>query len=161
MGGQVLVRGGALNAVFETGSTATTYSTGKVIGTPTEIVKAMQDAAMTGILESLTVLDQEGQAVALDIWFFKTLPTSQGADTANFALNATDLLNVLGRISVATGDYTKNVAGNVAEATKTALGLSLVSGKGNQSIWMVVVCRGAPTWGTAKSLKVRLGILKD
>lgn len=164
MGAQVLVRGGHANRVVSFGSTIKSYTAGQVIGVPTAIPTAVQDPGQTGVLESLTIFDAENQKGAVDIIFFQQLPTSQGADGAAYALNATELLYVLGRVSVLGSDYASSSA--VAEATKNALGISLAGatkaqGGASAIVYCLAVARASITFASTGSLKMRVGILQD
>lgn len=170
MGSQVLSRRETLNAVVDVSATSKAYVTGEVIGVPTEIKKAFQEFGGTGTLASLTALDLEGKAGAVDFYFFQNKPTSHGADGANFALTSSDLPYLCGRQGVLSTDYTKNSAGSIAEATKPGLGLSLCGlpkglvpsqNTGSDSLWVVAVARGSITFSSNSSLKVRVAIQKD
>lgn len=168
MGASVLVRGGTRNLAVNLGATAAAYTTGKVIGVPTKISDAFLDRGGTGVLESLCLIDKESKSVAVDLYFFQQKPTSQGADTGTFALSAAESVYLLGKVGVASADYSASSV--VSEATKNGLGISLagmtgtqqgVVGQGSRDLWVVAVARGSATWSGASGLYLRIGVLQD
>lgn len=165
MGGQVLVRRGHKNAAISVGATAASYTTGKVIGVPTKIPFSMLDTGGSALLKSLCVIDKEAVGLAMDIYFFQQKPTSQGADTGTFALTAAESVYLLGRVTLAAGDFTASSV--IKEATKTNIDLQLaamtgaqagVIGQGSKDVWMLVVARASITYSSAASLWIRAGI---
>lgn len=142
-------------------SFATPYSSGDVIGGANTLTNAVHKTPGTGIIQSIVVLDKANQKSALDILFFDTTPANSfGADNAAYALNDADLGYCLGRYSVAAADYVSSST-NSAEATIRSVGLPIKAATGARDIYMVVVSRGTPTYGSATDLIVRVGILQD
>lgn len=139
-------------------SFATPYTSGDVIGAVNTISHAVLDGAGCSRLLSLAVLDKANQKVALDLIFFSEAPVNSiGVDNAAYALNDADLAKVLGRITVATGDYVSSGATN-AEATLKNIMLLMESAPKSTDLFMAVIARGAPTYGSASDLIVRLGL---
>jgi hypothetical protein len=139
-------------------SFATPYSSGDVIGGTNTITAAVLDPKGVSRLESVVVLDKANQKAALDLVFFNAAPAASfGADNAAYGLNDSDLDKCIGRISVATGDYASSGTNN-AEATLKNIGLILDAIAGSTSVYMVVVARGAVTYGSATDLIIKLGL---
>jgi hypothetical protein len=170
MSAQSLNRNGAIAAVVNVGATAQSYLTGTVIGVPTKIANAVLEKGGTGTLVAKVVLDAAKQSQPMDVYFFSQLPTSQGANGAAFALNATDLQFLLGRIGVLSTDY--SVSSAVAEASKNLLSLGVNGGpaktqgstilpnSGSRDIFVLAVSRGTYV-ATLNSLSIKVYIQQD
>lgn len=137
------------------------YASADVIGTVQTVTAAVLDNGGTCLLESLVVIDKSNSKSALDLVFFNEAPgTTIGADNAAYALVDGDANKILGRISVAAADYVSSSTTN-AEATIKSIGLLLAPIAGSKNIFMAVVSRGTPTYGTSADLSIRLGLLQD
>lgn len=142
-------------------SFATPYSSGDVIGGANEVVGAALNSGQAVKLDSVVVLDAANQKSAIDLVFFNEAPANSiGADNAAYALNDADLAKVIGRISVAGADYVSSSTTN-AEATLRDLELTLQPKAGSKSIFVAVISRGTPTYGSATDLKVKLSVEQD
>jgi hypothetical protein len=175
MAGQSLNRNGTNNALVNFGATAGAYAANQVIGTPQKIIGSL-DKGGTATLVSGLLLDLANQKQAVDVFFFNKLPTSQGADKAAFALNATDAMALVGRYSFLASAYSTASSNNVSEATVGLLQIGLVAGNNNpvsgvntsqpnntlntNSIYVLAVSRGTPTYG-ANGLYGRFSIAFD
>ncbi len=139
-------------------SFATPYQTGDVIGGTNTISNAVLDNESSSVLDSLVVLDAANQKSAIDLVFFDAAPVaSYGADNSTYALNDSDLSKLIGRITVGGSDYVSSSTTN-AEATLRNLGLVLQAAVGKTTLYCVVVCRGAPTYGSATDLSIKLAL---
>lgn len=139
------------------------YGAGDVVGTPVEITKALISTGGQAMLRSLVVIDKADQKAHLDLYFFDSQPASSvGADNAAFAPTDADMTKCLGRINIPQASYLS--AGSNAEQTLRDLNLMLqaapsrASGQAGDSLWMVVVARGTPTYASASDLQIRLGL---
>lgn len=151
-------------------SFATPYSSGDVLGSVLEIKNAVAGGGCCAILESLVVIDLANQKSAIDIVFFTDNPANSiGADNAAYALNDADASKIAGRFSVAAADYVSSSTTN-AEATERAIGLLLQAGpvtplagaqNKNTSLFMAVISRGTPTYGSASDLMIKVGLLQE
>lgn len=139
-------------------SFATPYSSGDVIGALNEVTNAVETNKEGSLLKSILVLDKANQKSAIDLVFFNsTLANSPGADNAAYALHDDDVTKLLGRISIAGADYISSSTTN-AEATIKNIDLLLQAAAGTSSIYMLVVSRGTPTYGSASDLIIKLGV---
>ena len=142
-------------------SFATPYSSGDVMGAANTITDAATDTKGVVKLDSLVVLDKANQKAALDIIFFDEAPAASfGADNAAYALNDSDLSKVVGRVSVATGDYVSSSTNN-AEATLKNIELTMQARAGVKDLYCVVVSRGTPTYGSASDLLIKLALEQE
>lgn len=151
----MLNKSDGLVAVLTPTISTSAYAAGDVVGAPLEIVGAAQNTKGLAILRTAVVLDKSNQKVALDILFFDQDPGSVGADNAALTLSSTQLDMLVGRLSVAAGDYTTLTAATNAEATKL-LELMLPTKAKSTSLWVLVVSRGTPTYATTSSLSLKL-----
>lgn len=150
-------RGKILTITPAAASFATPYTSGDVIGAVNTLSKAVEEMGGAAVLDSIVVLDKANQKSALDLVFFNEAPVNSiGADNDAYGLNDADLTKVVGRISVAGSDYVSSGTNN-AEATLRNVGLLLQALSGSQSLYMAVVARGGPTYGSATDLVVKLG----
>lgn len=130
------------------------YASGDVLSDTAELTGAMRVIGGKGILRSITVIDEDDQGIAFDIFFFKV---TQSLGAKNAAPNISDAAarDCLGAISVAAGDYID--LGGVRVATKSGLALVLESDPASLNIFIGTITRGTPTY-TANGLKLKLGI---
>lgn len=153
------VRGSSIIIDVDLATVATAYSTGNVVGTPIKFANAVIDTKGTGVIQSLTVIDPAVQKKGFDLYLFKDLPTSMGADHAAFALSDAEFKSMfLGKITHADADYSQSTA--CAEVTIKNIGLEIQAKAKLKDLWGVVVTRGAPDYSTA-GLTLKLGILQD
>jgi hypothetical protein len=150
------------NPILNMTATAASYTTGKVMGVPTKFANISTEPGALGILESLVLVDKEDVSLGIDIFLFNQLPTSQGADTATFALSAAESVNCLGVVSVASTDYKASSVVGIATKANLQLILSPLqqtkASAGGRDIYAVAVARASITFSNVGSLWLRLGI---
>lgn len=154
----MLARGNSFNKRVAMTASSTAYTTGKVIGVPTALAGAVANPGGTGTLISLLVQDMISQSKDIDFYFFDRLPTTQGGDGATYALTDAESAYLLGKISVATADYSVGSSENT-EATKQGLALGLRAYNGT-SVYVVAVARASVTF-TGDNLYIRPHIRQD
>ena len=133
------------------------YGSGDVMGAPMEIPEGVLDTKGLAILRTVVVLDKANQKAAVDLLIFDADPGNVGADNAALDLSATQLDMLIGRISVATGDYTTLKTATNAEATKL-LEMLLPAKVKSKAFWVVCVSRGTPTYGSAVALTLKFSM---
>lgn len=142
-------------------SFVTQYSSGDVIGAVNEIPLASVSSGLAIKLDTVVVLDKANQKASLDLVFFNENPaTSIGTDNNAYALDDTDLTKVVGRFSITGSDYVSSSTTN-AEVTYRNVGLTLGLKAKSKSLWMAVISRGTPTYGSASDLIVKLALEQD
>lgn len=133
------------------------YADGDLLSDSVVVTNAMRVNDGTGILQSVHLLDEDDQGVALDLIF-----ASANADfgTINSAPTVTDTVarDILGTVRIATSDYID--LGLNRSATKTGVGLVVKPATGTRNLYVAAVIRGAGTY-TASGIKLRLGFLQD
>lgn len=134
------------------------YATGQVIGAVNTVANAVLDDKAACELRSVVVLDAANQKQAIDLVFFNEAPaTTIGADGASYALDDTDLLKVIGRVTIGTADYVSSGSNN-AEATIRNIGLMLQSIRGKHDVYVAVIARGTINLGAATDLSFKLAL---
>jgi hypothetical protein len=130
------------------------YSSGDVLGTPQKITDAFVNPRGLGIIRNVVITDTNNQKLGVDLLFFNADPGTLGGDNA--ALDITDLSTLVGRITVAAGDYTTLKAATNAEATKS-VELLLGAAAGVKDLWVALIARGGPTY-LANGLKAKIAM---
>lgn len=142
--------------VAPTVSIAPTYTSGDLVGGKLTFANALRGIARHGTLQSVTLTDESGQLVDLDVVIFGEDPTGTTfTDNAAFTINTADMSKVLGVVHLY--DHTGIGAKGISEAL--ALGMNLISSTG--TIYAAIIARGAPTYATTTALNLRLGIVQD
>jgi hypothetical protein len=135
------------------------YASGDLIADTQQIDAFFRKADGTGVINSINIIDEDAQGVALYIIFMSTT-TSLGAE--NSAPNITDAnltAGFQGIISVATSDYV-TISGTKV-ATIRNIGLPVKAVSGTDDIYIAVLnATGTPTF-TAAGLEMRIGVLLD
>jgi len=135
------------------------YVSGEVMGAPVEVPDAFLNDQGNSVLESIVVIDKDGQSKKFDVIFFEAQPSASiGADGAAYALTDADADLLLGRASIQDNAYAAST--NNSEATFSGLGLPLQAETGRQSLWVAFVARDPITLTNAANLKIRIGLIQ-
>lgn len=137
---------------------AVTYTANDALGGLLTFTNALFGPKKTGVIVSAVLVDKANQAMAADLVLFdqEFTPT---ADNAAFDPSDTDLLNSLGVIQFASGDYAAFSDNAVATVRNIGLGVTNV-GTGEKSLYGQLVTRDAPDYAIG-DLVVKLMILQD
>jgi hypothetical protein len=108
------------------------------------------------ILESVTVVDRDGQSPVMTILFFDSLPTVASADNAALQIADAQLSKCIGHVSIASGDWITATDANVAsKVVSPGLPLTPSPNGVRQTVYAVVkLTSGTPTF-TAAGLTFR------
>lgn len=135
------------------------YAAGDVLSSTASIANAMRVNGGTGILQSITLIDQDDQKAQLKLFVFDT---NVSLGTVNAAPNISDAnaLTLLGGpINFEVSDYTD--LGGVSVASKDNIGKIVKSLGGSRNLFISVLNgSGTPTY-TSSGIKLRLGFLQD
>lgn len=135
------------------------YASGDLIADTQQVDAALRVADGKGILQSITIIDEDNQGAALYVLIMRT-STSMG--TENSAPNISDAnltAGLIGIVSVATTDYITLSGAKVA--FKGNLGIPIQAVSGTDDIYIAVLNgAGTPTY-TASGLEMVLGIQQD
>lgn len=108
----------------------------------------------SGKLVSLSVSDKSGQGVALVLLLFNQDFTAT-ADNAGISVSAADQLNMIGSVSIATGDYVSLGSGKGKTATLKNIQLVL-EGATDNNVYGQLYTTGTPTYTSTSDLQVTL-----
>jgi hypothetical protein len=139
------------------------YAAGDVLADTQPIGSAMRVNRGTGYLESVVIIDKNNQKAALTLLILKS-NVSVGAENGPPTWSATDALEVLCEIPVATGDYT--TYNNIAIATLTLnstpkLGAKLQAANASTDLYIAAVNgSGTPTYA-ADGISLNLGFARN
>lgn len=132
------------------------YADGDVLAATQEVASVTRENGGPALLESINLLDEDDNGTALDLVFFDA---NVALGTENSAPNISDAnaRNILGIVSIATGDYVD--LGGARVALKRDLGLILKAASGSRSIYVAAITRGGTPTYTASGIKIRFGFL--
>lgn len=133
----------------------TAYAAGDLLIATQVIPNAVRDIDTPMLLQNLTLIDENDQGVAMDIYF---LDANASFGTFNLAAAPTAVAarSVQGKVAVATGDW-KDL-GVVRVATFNNLNIPIKPAAGTKDVYVAIVNgAGTPTF-TASGLKMRLGV---
>lgn len=154
--GLLLTRISHQNLVFDVTPTMDTsaYTAGDVWFDTITCGSVARIAAGTVTLDTVTILDEDDQTAAGVTLVFLDANTSLG--TINGAPNISDAnaRNILGTVSVASGDWVD--LGGAKVACLKNIGLTMTAASASQAIYMAGICAGTPTQ-TASGVKIKLG----
>lgn len=127
---------------------------GDVITDTATVTNAVRVNDGLGRLVSVNLIDEDDQGTAVDLYFMSA-NVSLGTKNLAPSISDADARNILGFVSIATGDY-KDLGG-VRVATKTNIWLGVKPAAGTRNIFVsAIVPAGTPTY-TVNGLKLRLG----
>ena len=132
------------------------YASGDVLAEVQEVTGALRSAALTGVIQSLAVLDKDDQGEALDVVFFKA-SASLGTENAAVSISDADADKILGVVEVAAGDFVDLVNSQLAVKANLSIVAAVASGT---SIYVGAISRGTGTY-TASGITLKIGILQD
>lgn len=132
------------------------YTSGDELGTLLTITGAARFTGGGGFVKSIVVLDKtQAQRSAMDVLFFTQSVTVAGNNNP-FAPSDADMLNFLGLVAIATGDYNTAWAGTPTNSAATKIvaedGLPYVCAA--TSLYALLVVRGTPTYTSASDIVV-------
>lgn len=130
------------------------YAAGDRVGSLMTLANVADESSGIVVLKSLIIVDQTALTAATDVLFFDSSPTIASADNA--ALNITDAemtARFIGRVVVATGDFTALAANSVA--VKAGIELMMRPALGTRDIYCLLQARGTPTYTSTTSLTLK------
>ncbi len=122
----------------------------------------------TGVILTVTLLDAASQDAATDLVLFNQTFTAT-ADNAAFAPSDADLLNCLGVISIAAGDYATFSGNSIATVRNAGFGAKSVdtigaqtgTSTGDGNLYGQLVTRATPTYAATSDISVTITVLQD
>lgn len=152
-----MVTTGSISLVEVTLSTDTSiYANGDVLADFQEITNFFPVAGGTATIKSVTVIDEDDQGTALDLYVSRTGGTL-GTENAAISISDANAREVQVLAVVLAADFVDTINSRIA--TKTKLDV-IVGGGASTSLWIGAVVRsGTPTY-TASGLKLRMYVEK-
>jgi hypothetical protein len=147
--------GGVVDVIFSSDTAA--IATGDVLADTQVVADALRVAGGFALLQSIVITDGDDQGTALDLVFFRA-NTSLGTENSAPDITDSEAVDILGIISIATGDYIDLGLNRVA--TKTAVGLVLEGNGSTTDIWVAAIVRGSATFAS-NGLKAKFGLIQS
>lgn len=153
-GGRLLTTAGGIVVSVTPTLDTSQYAADELLFNPAEIATVGWHAGGQARLESILLLDEDDQGIAIDLLF---LDASTSLGTFNTAFAASDTLarGIVGRVNIATGDYVD--CGGFRVAQKSSLGMLMKCATASSSLWIAGITRGGTPTYTASGLKFKLG----
>lgn len=145
--------GGIVVSVTPTLDTAI-YAADELLFNPAAIAGVALVAGGQARLESVLLLDEDDQGIAMDLLFLDA-STSMGTFNTAFAASDTLARGIVGRLNIATGDYVD--CGGFRVAQKANLGMMMKCAAASTSLWVAAITRGGTPTYTASGLKFKFG----
>lgn len=134
------------------------YASGDVLADTQIIQNAMRVNGGTGILQSMTIVDESAQGVALTVLIFRE-NVSLGVENAAASIIDANARSFLASVPVATTDYVDLVASKVANLKN--IGAVVQSLPNSKDLYVAVLnSTGTPTY-SASGMRLVFGFLQD
>lgn len=130
------------------------YADGDVLAATQVVSNAVRLDDEVGLLQTVVVVDEDDQGIALDLVFLSA-NTSIGTENAAVSIADAGARDVCGIVAVAAADF-KDLGG-VRVATINTINLPVKPATGTNDIYVAAISRGAGTY-TASGIRLRLGI---
>lgn len=154
-----LVSGSTVNVDVTLSLDTAAYSAGDLLADTQVIANAMRLANKPGVLQTLTVIDQDDQKPAIAVYVLSSNVTF-GTENAAPSISDANALAIIGKpIVIAAADYFD--LGGVSIAGVDGIGKVVIPAAGTRDVYFaVVLTAGTPTF-TAAGIKMRFGFLVD
>lgn len=130
------------------------YAALDIIGGELTLTNAMRVSGGSGILQAVTVIDDDNEKAAIDILLFNSPLTGTKADQGALSYSAADPAKILGRISVLNADYLTYVAASLAVAQIRGINLP-VAASGSANLYAIILAVATPTYTATTDLMVK------
>jgi hypothetical protein len=134
------------------------YADGDVLFDSAALANFAELPGEGGILDSIHVLDEDDQGVALDLVFLNA-NVSLGTFNVTPAITDANARASVGLVKVAAADYID--LGGARIATLRGIGLRMKTAPGLSSLWVAGITRGGTPTYTANGLRFKFGITQD
>ena len=135
------------------------YASGDLIADTQQCDAFFRVTNGTGVIQSITVVDEADQKAAIDIYFLNA-NVSLGTENAAPSISDPNSNNILGWVSVAATDY-KDLGGTSIACIRN-IGLPVKAVSGTDDLYVAVVSdASAPDYVNADDLILRIGALLD
>lgn len=134
------------------------YGSGDLLADTQVATNALGHDFRAGIIATATIIDKDDQGAAFDIYILDANVT-MGTENSAPGISDANAASIMGKIPVATSDYTDLGGAKVAFINQLAIPVHAIPGTSDIAI-AVVNGSGTPTYSAA-GVVVRLGILRD
>jgi hypothetical protein len=138
------------------------YTAGDSIGGKITLQDAMRvngiNALGSGILSGITLLDRSNQKPELEIFIFESHPAAATITDNDAFVFSTDDLKVIGKVVVATADWTTTDSKAVAEMSNLNI---VVKAVGEAHLYAALVATGAPDFVATDDFQARFKFFQD
>lgn len=150
-----VVQGGGVTVSQTPTITAGAYHAKDAVGGKLTFANAARIAGGKGVINSVTIIDDDDEKAGLELWLFDTDFTAS-ADNAAFDPSDADMETCIGVIPISTADYYS--ASDNGCACVRGVGLQFDCSGAITSIYGQLKCTGTPTYTATSDLSVRLSI---
>jgi hypothetical protein len=159
---QSLIPVGGSTAVVAVNPTVDTaiYAALDIIGGELTITGAMRISGGTGILQAITIIDDDNEKAAFDILLYNAALSGTKTDNGALGYNSADAAKFLGRVQVLSSDYLTYISGSQAIASIRGIGLPVAS-SGSANLFAIILATGTPTYTAATDLHLMFHFLRD
>jgi hypothetical protein len=133
------------------------YADGDTLFDTQAIANAARVNGGTVILQSITISDIDDQGKPFDLIFFNA-NTSLGTENSAPDIDDTEVLTVIGRVSIADTDYYDLGVNRIA--CKYGIGLLMKAGAATTSLYVAGISRGTPTY-SASGLQIQFAFMRN
>jgi hypothetical protein len=131
------------------------YASGDVLADSQQVKFVSPTSSKNVMLYSLTVLDKDDQAKAMDVCFLRS-NVSIGTENSPVSVTDANADEILGCVEVAADDYVD--LANSQIVTKTGIGLVLREASTSGDVYVAAVSRSTGTY-TASGIALKLGLV--
>lgn len=157
--GALNVKAGGISKTISqtpTVSNAAIYAAKDAVGGKLTFANAARKTAEGGVIEAITIIDNDQQMAELDLVIFNDDITT-GTDNAAYDPSNADLLKAVGVVTILAADYADLNANSLA----TIRGLNIPFQCVATSLYGQLVTRGTPTYASTSSITVILHLRQD
>lgn len=133
------------------------YADGDLMADTQEVANCFPINSGTGVLNTVTVIDEDDQGQPFDLVFLDSNNTL-GSENVPPTISDTNARAVLGWVPIKTTDYID--LGGVRVATISGLSLNIKANTGNNDMYVAAISRGTGTY-TASGVLLRIGVTCD
>lgn len=146
--------GGAVIGQTPTVSTGA-YSAKDAVGGLLTFASAARIANGQGIVNTLTIIDDDSEAAGLELWLYDRTFTAT-ADNAAFDPTDADNENLVGVVPISTADY--YAAADNSVASVRGVGLEYACGSAGTTLYGQLKATGTPTYTATTDISVKLAV---
>ncbi len=132
------------------------YADGDVLADRQVLSEVVAVNGGAGMIQSVHILDEDDQGVAMDIVFLDSDVTI-GTENAAVSVSDANATKIVGIVEVATGDYVDLVGSQLAY--KDDLNIPFKCTAGANDLYVAAITRGGTPTYTASGIKLKIGIL--